>query len=104
MLGAVEGLRGAIDKLKFRVIWLAVALAGLVVLAALVWPALLGLGFVAILLFAIWRTRERMSWVHTLAALGVLSFFALIFWRSWLVVAMVVVVAVVAWRARRMRR
>ena len=104
MLGAVEGLHDGIDKLKFRLVWTAVALAGIVVLAAVFWRALLGLAFLAIVLFAIWHTRERMSWVQTLLALGALTIFALIFWRGWLIVAMVAAIAALVALAMRRSR
>jgi len=104
MLARVEAVREAVSKLKFGAIWTLVGLAALIVLAAVFWPALLGLGFAGVLLFALWRTRERMGWAQALAALGVLTIFALIFWRSWLIIAMVVAIAVLALRATRLSR
>ena len=66
--------------------------------------ALLGVAFLAIVLFAIWHTRERMSWIQTLLALGALTVFALIFWRGWLIVAMVAAIAALAALATRRTR
>ena len=102
MLARVGGLREAFEKLKFRLIWTGVGLAALIVLALIFWRALLGVGFIAVLLLAIWRTRERMGSVHALLALAALTVFALIFWRSWLIVAMVVAIGVLVLRATRM--
>ena len=74
----------------------------MIALAAAFWPALLGLGFVAVLLVAIWRTRDRMGWLQALAALAVITFCALIFWRSWVLLAMLVVMAALTVRAMRL--
>ncbi|MGI9658044.1 MAG: hypothetical protein ACR2OD_03980 [Gaiellaceae bacterium] len=104
MLARVQAIRESANKLKFRAIWMLVGLAGLVVLAALFWRALLGIGFAGVLVFALWRTRDRLSWLQVLAALALLTIFALIFWRTWLIVAMAVVLAAVAVGAKRLSR
>lgn len=97
-------MRDLVGKLKFGAIWTIVGLAALAVLAVLFWPALLGLAFVGVLLFAVWRTRDRMGWAQALVVLSVLTVLALIFWRVWVIIAMAAVIALLAVRAIRLPR